>query len=245
VVVAPGVSDAVSTYGGASAAVADGAVTLTGFVDNDDASNSAADAAEAVDGVVSVDNQLVAIQPGAVAALEAAGVTGADAVVTDLGVVARGELADESARQGALDAVAAVSGVASVTDELTVAAPDVSALLNELVELEPVQFATSSPEVLESSFPTLDRAAEIILSAEGSGAIEVQGYTDIRGNEASNLELSEGRAAAVVDYLVNAGVAPEQLTSAGFGGTTQFGEGDTDEAFAANRRVVFVLADAS
>lgn len=245
VVVAPAVDGALSSSSGVTSTVTDGAVVLTGFVDTDDVAAAAVTATEAVDGVVSVDDQLVPIQPAAVAALEGAGVSDADAVATDLVVVARGELAEESDRQGALDAVAAVEGVAEVTDELTVALPDVSESLNALVELEPVQFATSSPVVLESSFPTLDRAAEIILNADVSGTIEVQGYTDIRGSEASNLTLSQGRAAAVVEYLVNAGVAPEQLTSAGFGGTTQFGEGDSDEALAANRRVVFVLNDAS
>lgn len=47
----------------------------------------------------------------------------------------------------------------------------------------------------------------------------VEGHTDSSGPADYNLKLSEARAASVVTYLVSAGVAPERLTSAGFGET--------------------------
>ena len=51
------------------------------------------------------------------------------------------------------------------------------------------------------------RAARVVL----------EGHTDATGDAAYNLRLSEQRARAVVDYLVQRGVAAGRLRSAGFG----------------------------
>jgi outer membrane protein OmpA-like peptidoglycan-associated protein len=47
--------------------------------------------------------------------------------------------------------------------------------------------------------------------------IEIDGYTDSKGTLAYNLDLSEQRAKAVVDYLLNKGIAINRLQSKGFG----------------------------
>jgi len=236
----PEVSAAVAGFSGVAGSADGSTAVLTGFVDTDAQSAEAEAAAGAVEGIESVDNQLETVDAGVLSALDANGVAGSGVAVDGLVATVTGELASEDLRQPALDAAAAVPGVASVVDQLTVAGPSLADSLNALVELEPVQFATSSSEVLPASFATLDQAAEIILASTDTGAIEVQGYTDIRGSEQANLDLSDARAAAVVQALVDRSVPAERLTSAGFGGTTQFGDGTTDEAYAANRRVVFV-----
>ena len=236
----PEVSAAVAGFSGVAGSADGSTAVLTGFVDTDAQSAEAEAVAGAVEGIESVDNQLKAVDAGVIGALDANGVAGSGVAVDGLVATVTGELASEDLRQPALDAAAAVPGVASVVDQLTVAGPSLADSLNALVELEPVQFATSSSEVLPASFATLDQAAEIILASTDTGAIEVQGYTDIRGSEQANLDLSDARAAAVVQALVDRSVPAERLTSAGFGGTTQFGDGTTDEAYAANRRVVFV-----
>ena len=86
-----------------------------------------------------------------------------------------------------------------VIDELEVEAP-VTIQLNDLFELEPIQFATGSAEILPESFPTLDAAAEILSEAD-PGQLEVQGYTDVRGSTADNLELSQSRGRGSRDLL--------------------------------------------
>ena len=47
--------------------------------------------------------------------------------------------------------------------------------------------------------------------------IEIGSHTDYVGTNAANLILSEKRAKSVVDYLINAGIAADRLTSVGHG----------------------------
>ena len=187
-----------------------------------------------------VDDELVAIGAGIQAALEASGVLDADVEMNGTMATVRGEVPNEAARTAALDAALAVPGVTAIIDELTLPAPEVTIQeLNALFELEPIQFASGSAEILADSFSTLDQAATVL--ADNDAAIDVQGYTDVSGPELTNLTLSQARADAVLEYLVGKGVAAENLTSTGYGETTEFGEGDSSEALAKNRRVRFEL----
>jgi outer membrane protein OmpA-like peptidoglycan-associated protein len=68
----------------------------------------------------------------------------------------------------------------------------------------------------------------------------VEGHTDNTGNAASNQTLSEARSKAVVDKLVEMGVAADRLQSAGKGQTSPLADNNTDEGRAKNRRVEFV-----
>ncbi|MDR0748270.1 MAG: OmpA family protein [Tannerellaceae bacterium] len=68
----------------------------------------------------------------------------------------------------------------------------------------------------------------------------VEGHTDNTGNEALNQTLSEARSEAVVDKLVEMGVAADRLTSTGKGQTSPLADNATDEGRAKNRRVEFV-----
>jgi outer membrane protein OmpA-like peptidoglycan-associated protein len=49
--------------------------------------------------------------------------------------------------------------------------------------------------------------------------IELGGHTDSRGNKDENLKLSGERAKAVMDYLINSGIAANRMTSKGYGST--------------------------
>lgn len=54
--------------------------------------------------------------------------------------------------------------------------------------------------------------------------IELGSHTDIRGKAKYNQVLSEKRAASVVDYLINQGIAPSRLTWKGYGESIQINE---------------------
>ena len=69
---------------------------------------------------------------------------------------------------------------------------------------------------------------------------EVQGHTDNTGNAASNQTLSEARAKAIVDKLVEMGISADRLTSVGKGQTSPIADNSTEEGKAKNRRVEFV-----
>lgn len=67
--------------------------------------------------------------------------------------------------------------------------------------------------------------------------LEVQGHTDNVGDDKYNQTLSEQRAAAVVTWLTQHGVAAGRLSSAGFGRTRPVADNKTDVGRAKNRRV--------
>ncbi|MFZ0132312.1 MAG: OmpA family protein [Desulfobacterales bacterium] len=81
----------------------------------------------------------------------------------------------------------------------------------------------------------LDRVARVFNDYPKT-AIEIQGHTDSSGPEAYNLALSERRAVAVRDALVQRGVAPERLATIGFGESQPI-----SSSAAVNRRVTLVL----
>jgi outer membrane protein OmpA-like peptidoglycan-associated protein len=49
--------------------------------------------------------------------------------------------------------------------------------------------------------------------------IEISGHTDTRGSDTHNQELSQNRAKAVVDYLIEKGVSSSRMQFAGYGET--------------------------
>lgn len=206
---------------------------LAGYVANQAESDEAEAAAEAVEGIEAVDNQLVVLEPKVADALAGVGVVspGAQGVGTEITV--RGTLPSEDARPTALEAAAGVDGVTNVIDELQVS---VTADLNALPQ---VQFATGSAVIESASNTDLDRAAELIMAAGPDVRIEIQGYTDVRGPDDANQALSQARTDAVRSYLVDAGVDPAVLTAVGYGETERFAAGDSAEALAANRVVRF------
>ena len=68
----------------------------------------------------------------------------------------------------------------------------------------------------------------------------VEGHTDSTGNEASNQTLSEAHSKAIVDKLIELGIATDRLTASGKGQSSPIADNGTDEGRAKNRRVEFV-----
>lgn len=67
--------------------------------------------------------------------------------------------------------------------------------------------------------------------------VEVAGHTDSRGNSAHNLDLSNRRAKAVMDYFIAHGIAADRLSAKGYGETQPIGNNYTEEGRVKNRRV--------
>jgi outer membrane protein OmpA-like peptidoglycan-associated protein len=89
---------------------------------------------------------------------------------------------------------------------------------------------------------TLSRIAGVLLTLKGYG-IYVYGYTDDVGPEQYNQKLSERRAEAVRDYLVQAGIDPNILSTKGYGKSDPLEKGDSAQARAKNRRVEIGIVD--
>ena len=68
----------------------------------------------------------------------------------------------------------------------------------------------------------------------------VEGHTDSTGGAAANQTLSEARSQAVVDKLLENGIARDRLTATGKGQSSPIADNATDGGRAQNRRVEFV-----
>ena len=82
----------------------------------------------------------------------------------------------------------------------------------------------------------LNRIAGILMTLKGY-TVAVYGYTDDIGTQTYNLQLSQRRAEAVRDFLVQAGISATIMSAKGFGKSDPRVKGDSDQARAANRRV--------
>lgn len=106
----------------------------------------------------------------------------------------------------------------------------------EEIKLPGVVFETGKADLLPESLPVLEGAIST-LKRYPELQVEVAGHTDSRGADAYNLDLSSRRAATVLRYLKDGGVA-NTLTSRGYGERQPVGSNNTDEGRQQNRRVV-------
>jgi OOP family OmpA-OmpF porin len=106
----------------------------------------------------------------------------------------------------------------------------------EEIRLPGVVFETNKAELLPESLPVLEGAIAT-LKRYPDLKIEVAGHTDSRGSDAYNLDLSARRAATVLKYLQDGGVA-NALTSRGYGERQPIASNTTDDGRQQNRRVV-------
>jgi len=83
---------------------------------------------------------------------------------------------------------------------------------------------------------SLDQIAETLNEFPESTVI-VKGFTDSRGTEEYNQQLSERRANAVRNYLIAKKVAASRITAIGFGESLPVAPNDTEEGRQRNRRV--------
>lgn len=145
---------------------------------------------------------------------------------------------------GASGAFSTPTGSNASTD-VTVDAPPVSeeieTLQSEFGDLEAeirenVTFATGSDVLNDTATETLDKVVDL-MNLYSLPVVKISGHTDDVGNDDSNLELSDLRAAAVRQYLVDAGIDADRIQSEGLGETKPLVPNDSNEARAENRRV--------
>ena len=111
------------------------------------------------------------------------------------------------------------------------------------LSLKGVAFDSGSADLSEASKPLLDDLANKLRLLRGF-TFEVGGYTDSIGNSASNEQLSQDRADAVVSYLINRGTDPAMLTGVGYGEADPIADNGTPEGRTLNRRVELKLLNA-
>lgn len=113
----------------------------------------------------------------------------------------------------------------------------VSVTTKEIVIKKQVHFATGTARLLPDSMQLLDEVAQVMKDHLEIELVEIGGHTDNRGNESTNVSLSQKRAESVRDYLMQQGIAPERLLAKGYGSSRPKAPNFTERNRARNRRV--------
>ena len=104
-----------------------------------------------------------------------------------------------------------------------------------------INFATGSSSIQGNSTKDLEKIYNLLIQAENS-KLTVVGHTDNVGNPDTNLQLSKGRAQAVVDYLKKKGIPENRFQMIdGKGSNEPVGDNNTAAGKAQNRRVVITF----
>jgi outer membrane protein OmpA-like peptidoglycan-associated protein len=105
---------------------------------------------------------------------------------------------------------------------------------------EKLYFAWDQATLEDASFPVLDEVVRA-LKDNKSFRVQIEGNADSTGPEEHNQTLSEGRAQAVLDYLVAHGIAKDRLGSKGLSSSKPLDTNATAAGRENNRRVEFVV----
>lgn len=102
-----------------------------------------------------------------------------------------------------------------------------------------IRFDVNKATIRPESMGVINEIVQLLKQHPELG-FSVEGHTDSDGSAELNQSLSEARAKAVMDRMIEMGIAAERLTSAGHGQTAPIAPNTTPEGKAQNRRVEFV-----
>ena len=114
---------------------------------------------------------------------------------------------------------------------------------NTFIELENIYFDFAKWEIKPQAAKTLD-VLVALLTKYPRMEIQLGAHTDSRAGFDFNLDLSDKRARATLEYLVENGISRKRLTSKGYGETKPLvpcGENCTETEYSINRRCEFLI----
>ena len=145
---------------------------------------------------------------------------------------------------------ASAEGYLSVTDSIEASDDGLSPFSRDLylapievgltVRLQNIYFDFDKTTLKDESFPELNKVVDF-LKQNKTVEIEISGHTDSKGSDDYNLNLSQGRSQAVVDYIIGQGIDDFRLSARGYGEERAIDTNDTDMGRANNRRVEFTV----
>jgi outer membrane protein OmpA-like peptidoglycan-associated protein len=104
------------------------------------------------------------------------------------------------------------------------------------------KFAPNASDLSADDIATLDLVM-VFMVQNPQVTLDVLAFTDSKGPDGYNLELSQTRANTIWAYLLYSGIAPERVTATGMGEANPIASNDTEEGRAQNRRIEFVVHD--
>lgn len=107
-----------------------------------------------------------------------------------------------------------------------------------VIRLNPIYFEQSKASILSKSYPEIDRLWQIF-NENPSLVLRVEGHTDDHGRAEDLLLLSELRAKAIKEMLVQKGISAARIEAVGLGSTQPVNDNSTPELRAENRRTEF------
>jgi outer membrane protein OmpA-like peptidoglycan-associated protein len=110
-----------------------------------------------------------------------------------------------------------------------------------IVSMADVLFDTGKHTLRPVAREKLAKLSGILLSY-ASLSLELEGHTDSVGTDESNMLLSDRRANAVRDYLIQEGIAGSSVAARGFGEGQAVATNDTAAGRQENRRVELVVS---
>jgi len=112
-----------------------------------------------------------------------------------------------------------------------------------ILAMSDILFEFGKADLKQELKENLAEVAAILKSLLTESSVIIEGHTDNVGSAAKNKTLSEQRATAVLNYLVERGVDKKRLKSVGYGLTKPIADNSTEEGRAKNRRVELVIKD--
>jgi Outer membrane protein and related peptidoglycan-associated (lipo)proteins len=114
--------------------------------------------------------------------------------------------------------------------------------LDTAIILKGIVFDFDKADLLPLSFIEINKLYYLMVS-HPTIRIKLEGHTDNIGSYDYNLQLSQRRVEAVVDYLIEKGITPDRIEFAGYSYSLPIATNDTEEGRQINRRVVFRIIE--
>ncbi len=155
---------------------------------------------------------------------------------------------EHAARQEAETKAAASEQRALASEKKTIEANDALAKLaakdearGRVITLSGgVLFRSNEATLLPRAETRLDEVAVALIA--NAQPVGVEGYTDSRGSQSRNLDLSQRRAESVRAYLISRGLPADQVVAKGMGPDRPIADNASPEGRANNRRVEIVVS---
>ena len=122
------------------------------------------------------------------------------------------------------------------------AAGAVESQIARFLRLSNVEFLTNSSNFTRRGLERL-QSVTTMLKANMYARFMIAGHTDSLGDAAANMALSEARARAVIQYLIEDGLPGDRFVARGFGATRPIADNATAEGRQRNRRIEFMQLD--
>ena len=132
--------------------------------------------------------------------------------------------------------LSAVSEYKEVTKDLAI----IPVEIGHTIRMNNIFFDFGKSVLGSDSYPELNRVVKL-MKENPDMEIEISGHTDNVGSDAFNMKLSDERAKAVRDYLIDNGIDGDRITAKGYGKNKAVDTNETEEGRQRNRRVEFTI----